>query len=214
MTAATTITTSNTPKMAASQPLQTLSPERVNGTRPLSTSTTTTKSPSKADLRPKDDAPPSPFGSPTRPQSNLFADYHPRRGSIAKESGFALAASPSFGEIHALRTTGLTTTSRHTRGLSATTASSPVSALNADVQGLVKRFEHLDVRDRDAESNERRRKLEAELRRAQIAREEAEGDARRLREEGRRVKKELEESKERERKVGKRLDVVMVSFAS
>lgn len=74
----------------------------------------------------------------------------------------------------------------------------------------MKRFEHLDVRDRDAESNERRKKLEAELRRAQIAREEAEGDARRQREEVRRQKKEIEEGKERERKVGKRLEVVMV----
>ena len=61
---------------------------------------------------------------------------------------------------------------------------------NSDVQGLVKRFEHLDVRDRDAENNERRKRHELELRRAQIAREEAETDVKRLREEVRRLKKE------------------------
>jgi len=82
---------------------------------------------------------------------------------------------------------------------------------NSDVQGLVKRFEHLDVRDRDAESAERRRKHEAELGRAQIAREEAESDVRRLREELRRMKKESDEGRERERRVAKRLENVMVS---
>ena len=81
---------------------------------------------------------------------------------------------------------------------------------NSDVQGLVKRFEHLDVRDRDAESVERRKRHEAELRRAQIAREEAESDAKRLREEVRRLKKDGDEASERARRVSKRLDVVMV----
>lgn len=80
------------------------------------------------------------------------------------------------------------------------------------MQGLVKRFEHLDVRDRDAESAERRRKHEAELRRAQMAREEAESDVRRLREEVRRYKRDMEEGRDRERRVGKRLEVVMVGL--
>lgn len=79
------------------------------------------------------------------------------------------------------------------------------------MQGLVKRFEVLDVRDRDVESAERRKKHEAELRRAQIAREEAESDVRRLREEVRRLKEDNAEGRDRERKVGKRLEVVMVS---
>jgi hypothetical protein len=78
------------------------------------------------------------------------------------------------------------------------------------VQGLVKRFEHLDVRDRDAESAERRKRHEAELRRAQIAREEAESDVKRLREEVRRLKKEGDEGRDRERKVARRLEVVQV----
>lgn len=78
------------------------------------------------------------------------------------------------------------------------------------MQGLVKRFEHLDVRDRDAESAERRKRQEAELRRAQIAREEAESDVRRLREEVRRLKREADEERERERQVAKRLEAVQV----
>jgi lipid II:glycine glycyltransferase (peptidoglycan interpeptide bridge formation enzyme) len=111
---------------------------------------------------------------------------------MAKESGFVLQASPTIGDINAFKS--------HVR-------------TNSDVQGLVKRFEHLDVRDRDAESNERRKKLEAELRRAQIAREEAESDAKKLREESRKLKREVEEGKDRERRVGKRLEVVMVGVA-
>ncbi|CAK4031170.1 Hypothetical predicted protein [Lecanosticta acicola] len=103
-----------------------------------------------------------------------------------------LPASPSLPEMHAFgRTHGRT---------------------NSDVQGLVKRFEHLDVRDRDAENSERRKRHELELRRAQIAREEAESDVKRLREEVRRLKKEGDEGRERERKVGKRLEVVMDEY--
>lgn len=81
---------------------------------------------------------------------------------------------------------------------------------NSDVQSLVARFDHLHVKDRDEESVERRRKHEAELRRAQIGREEAESDARRFKEEVRRLKRDSEEGRERERKVGKRLEAVMV----
>lgn len=81
---------------------------------------------------------------------------------------------------------------------------------NSDLQALVMRFEHLNVRDRDAESAERTKRHAAELRRAQIGREEAENDVARLREETRRLKKEADESRDRERILGKRLDVVAV----
>lgn len=74
----------------------------------------------------------------------------------------------------------------------------------------MKRFEHLDVRDWDAESMERRNRHEAELRRAQIAREEAESDTHKLREELRRVKKDVEDDKDRERKLTRRVAVVEV----
>lgn len=173
-------------------PLLPLSPERVNASRPMSAvSTTATSRSFKQSETESQDVFASPYGSPSRKaRANLFADYKPQTATPAsKATGFALPQSPSLPEINALRS--------HVR-------------TNSDVQGLVKRFEHLDVRDRDAESVERRKRHEAELRRAQIAREEAESDARRLREEVRRLRRECEDERERERKVGRRLEVVMV----
>ena len=162
------------------------SPERVNTGRPLSTmSITTTQNSSQSYETDSQDPEVSPR---RRAKANLFADYNPN-SATAKVSGFALPQSPSLPEIHALRAHGRT---------------------NSDVQGLVKRFEHLDVRDRDAESAEGRKRHEAELRRAQIAREEAESDVNRWRDEVRRLKKEGAESRERERQVSRRLEVVMV----
>lgn len=175
-----------------SQPLHPLSPERVNGSkRPTSISSMTSKFSSAVESTNSTENP-SPRSSPNR-KANLFADYNPHARSPVKENGFALPGSPSLPEIHAFRS--------HAR-------------TNSDVQGLVKRFEILDVRDRDAELADRSKRHEAELRRAQIAREEAESDVKRLREETRRLKKEGDEGRDRERKVGKRLEVVMVSLAN
>ncbi|KAK3704998.1 hypothetical protein LTR37_013515 [Vermiconidia calcicola] len=172
------------------QALQQLSPERVNGIRPVSAISTTTSRSTKYSESESQDFHASPQSSPTRKaRAALFADP----ASPSKVSGFALPQSPSLPEIHSLRS--------HVR-------------TNSDVQGLVKRFEHLDVRDKDAETIERMKRHEAELRRAQIAREEAESDVKRLREEMRRLKKEGEESRERERKVAKRLDLVMEEFGA
>lgn len=75
-----------------------------------------------------------------------------------------------------------------------------------DVSGLVKRFEHLDVRDRDAEN---KRKDEA-LARAKIACEEAETEAKQYKEDLRVQKKDYEESRVRERTACKRIDALMV----
>ena len=172
------------------QPLQTLPAERVNGTRQISALSTDSintshKSSYSTDFKAHENHT-TPQGSPTRRvKASAFTDG----GTPTKVSGFVLPQSPSLPEIHALRS--------HVR-------------TNSDVQGLVKRFEHLDVRDRDAESAERRQRQEAELRRAQIAREEAESDVKRLREEVRRLRKEGDDGRERERKVAKRLEVVMV----
>lgn len=182
-----------------SKPLQNLSPERVNAaSRPPSTTTLSTTPTSKTTTTAPDE--PQYYTSPQSPRSppirrlhaDLFADYRPTNGPTSPKavSTFGgLTQSPSMPEINALRA--------HVR-------------TNSDVQGLVKRFEHLDVRDKDAESAERRQKVEAELRRAQIAREEAESDVRRLREEVRALNREVDEGRERERMVTKRLEVVAV----
>ncbi|KAK5689271.1 hypothetical protein LTR17_026383 [Elasticomyces elasticus] len=170
-----------------------LSPERAS--RTVSTVTTATKTSyttdSDADFFPPPRELSSTHSSPTR-RANLFSEYGPATPKQTA-TGFGLPQSPSLPEIHALRS--------HVR-------------TNSDVHGLVKRFEHLDVRDKDVESAERRRKHEAELRRAQIAREEAESDVRRLREELRQMKKESEESRERERKAGSQFEKVMADLNS
>ncbi|KAF2216263.1 hypothetical protein CERZMDRAFT_93559 [Cercospora zeae-maydis SCOH1-5] len=171
--------------------LQNLSPERVhNRSRPSSIVSSKAAS---GDIESQYEQP-SPRSSPSRKAANLFSDYDPRRNSPVKEMGFALPGSPSLPDVHAFQRTHLRT--------------------NSDVQGLVKRFEHLDVRDREAEIAERRKRHEAELSRAQVAREEAESDVKRLREQVRRLKKEGEEGKDRERRVAKRLDVVMDEFTT
>lgn len=176
------------------QPLQQLSPERVNSTYLSTTTSTTSKTSKSGDATPDQ----SPFSSPTRKaQANLFADYDPNRNSPTKASSVMLSGgiqqSPSLPEITALRSHGRN---------------------NSDVQGLVKRFEHLDVRDRDAESQEKMKRREAELKRALCAREEAETDSKRLRAEVRRLEREAEEGRERERKVVSRVEVVTVSCCS
>lgn len=171
------------------QPLQHLQAERVNGMRQISSISTTTATSKTSETNGTESANPfmSPQSSPTRrAKASLLAEAATPTGAV---SGFALPQSPSLPEIHSLRS--------HVR-------------TNSDVQGLVKRFEHLDVRDRDAESVERKRRHEAELRRAQIAREEAESDVKRLREESRRLKKECDDGRDRERKIAKRLEVLMV----
>ncbi|KAK4961672.1 hypothetical protein LTR10_002163 [Elasticomyces elasticus] len=175
------------------QSTHTFSPERAS--RTVSTVTTATKTSyttdSDADFFPPPRELSSTHSSPTR-RANLFSEYGPATPKQTA-TGFGLPQSPSLPEIHALRS--------HVR-------------TNSDVHGLVKRFEHLDVRDKDVESSERRKKHEAELRRAQIAREEAESDVRRLREELRQMKKESEESRERERRAGSQFEKVMADLNS
>jgi hypothetical protein len=154
-----------------SSPLHPLSPQRVNR-RPASTATNRSYKTSEADSQDE----PAAQSSPTR-KANLFAEYNPitRTPSPSKEVfGGGVQQSPSMPDMASLRSHGRT---------------------NSDVQVLVKRFEHLDVRDRDAESEARRKKQEMELRRAQLGREEAE---------------DLKESRHRESKVSNRLEKVMV----
>ena len=73
------------------------------------------------------------------------------------------------------------------------------------MQGKVAQFNNLNK-----EAAQRRKDNEAALRRAVLGREEAENETRKLREGHRALKQQLEEDKERERKVGLRLEVKMV----
>jgi hypothetical protein len=88
---------------------------------------------------------------------------------------------------------------------------------DAVVQGMIARFDNMSIKDFRANH-------EVAMKRVEIAREMAEmessklreqleakdADSKKMREELRKLKKELEESRERERKVAKRLDVTMV----
>jgi hypothetical protein len=98
---------------------------------------------------------------------------------------------------------------RHSRNNSSTS--------DALVQGMVARFDGLTVRDYKASSELAVKRAEmaremAELERDKLKREMSarEEDMRKIKEEGRKLKKELEEGRERERKVTKRVDVLMV----
>lgn len=57
-----------------------------------------------------------------------------------------------------------------------------------------------------------RKTADAALKRAMLGREEAEGEMRRYRQEAQALRKLVEEGKDRERRVGERLETVMVSF--
>ena len=76
---------------------------------------------------------------------------------------------------------------------------------NSDVQGKVAQFNNLTK-----EAAQRRKDNEAALKRAMLGREEAENETRRLKDENDALRKEIEEGRGRERKVGERLESVMV----
>ena len=79
------------------------------------------------------------------------------------------------------------------------------SRLSSDVQGKVAQFNSLNK-----EAIQRRKDHEAALKRAVVGREEAEGETRRLRETNDSLRREVEEGRGRERKVGERVESVMV----
>jgi len=76
----------------------------------------------------------------------------------------------------------------------------------SSVHDKISQFNTLAVQSKQLE----RKTTDAALKRAMLGREEAETEMRRYREEVRVLKKQLEEGKERERRVGERLETVMV----
>lgn len=75
---------------------------------------------------------------------------------------------------------------------------------SSDVQGKVAQFNNLSK-----EAAQRRKDSEAALKRAVLGREEAESETRRLREENRLLRQDVEEGRARERRVGERVEGVM-----
>lgn len=75
------------------------------------------------------------------------------------------------------------------------------------VSDKISQFNSLAMQSKQLE----RKTADAALKRAMLGREEAENEMRRYRDEARALRKQVEEGKERERRVGERLETVMVS---
>lgn len=149
---------------------------------------------------------PPPFKFPASPGTPLFP-LSPERvnGNRSPYGGGHLAQSPSLPEFS---TSQFGLKSSHSRDNS-----------DANVQGMVARFNSLEIRDH----KEAHRRDEIAIKRAEMAREMAEMDLKKIkdekeeveregkkwREEVRKLRKDIEEGRERERKGAKRLEVVM-----
>jgi hypothetical protein len=123
---------------------------------------------------------------PASPGTPLFP-ISPERAN--RQQGPQLPHSPSLPSINHTRNDCFLT---HSRG-------------NSDVQGKVAQFNSLTK-----EAAQRRKDNEAALKRAVLGREEAEGESRRLREDNRLLRQDVEEGRARERRVGERLEGVLV----
>jgi len=76
---------------------------------------------------------------------------------------------------------------------------------SSDVQGKVAQFNNLSK-----EASQKRKDHEAALKRAVVGREEAESETRRLKEENRLLRQEVEDAGARERRVSERMEAVKV----
>ena len=129
------------------------------------------------------------FKIPASPGTPLFP-ISPERANRRQ-----LPQSPSLpNDLSAINTDSFV--SRHSRQ-------------SSDVQGKVAQFNNLSK-----EATQRRKDNEAALVRAVVGREEAESETRRLKEETRALRKEVEEGRVRERRVGERMEAMMVCLLS
>ncbi|EON96963.1 hypothetical protein UCRPA7_7519 [Phaeoacremonium minimum UCRPA7] len=81
-------------------------------------------------------------------------------------------------------------------------------ARDSSVHDKIHQFNSLAVQSKQLE----RKTADAALKRAMLGREEAESEMRRYRDEARQLRKQVEEGRERERKVGERLETVMENY--
>jgi hypothetical protein len=168
------------PKTFASPgtPLFPLSPERVNGTRPLYGGSQPQSPAALAMSIPE-------FGKPSQLGGSQTIDPF----QVSSRSPASAARQHRLG---------------HSRNNS-----------DACVQSMVKRFETLTVKDHEAalrRSEMARENAEIESRKLRDSVVEQDNNIKKLREETRRLKAELDEARERERIVVKRNDKLMVSF--
>lgn len=128
-----------------------------------------------------------------------------------------------FGKLPNFSASDVFTLNPSTPSLHRSESSHSRTNSDAHVQGMVARFNQLDIKD----LKELHRRDEVAIKRAEMAREMAEMELARcrrekdeleermrsVREDGRTARKELEDSKDRERRTGKRLEVSMVGLA-
>ncbi|KAK0665377.1 hypothetical protein QBC41DRAFT_367618 [Cercophora samala] len=95
-----------------------------------------------------------------------------------------------------------------TRGRGLTLGASTDNARDSSVHEKINQFNSLAVQSKQLE----RKTADAALKRAMLGREEAESEMRRYRDECRMLRRAVEEGRERERKVGERLETVMESY--
>ena len=81
---------------------------------------------------------------------------------------------------------------------------------DSSVHDKISQFNTLSIQSKHLE----RKTADAALKRAMLGREEAESEMRRYRDEARSLRKQVDEGKERERRVGERLETVMVRSSS
>ena len=90
-------------------------------------------------------------------------------------------------------------------------------ARDHEVHDKIRQFNnlaHLENFNTTSTSKLERKTADAALKRAILGREEAESEMRRYRDEARSLRKQIEEARERERRVGERLETVMVGAHS
>jgi seryl-tRNA synthetase len=97
---------------------------------------------------------------------------------------------------------------RHETGAGASPTIAGGHSRDSSVYEKVAKFDSLATQSKALE----RKANDAALKRAMVGREEAESEMRRYREEVRVLRKQVEEGNARERKVGERLETVMVGF--
>ena len=89
---------------------------------------------------------------------------------------------------------------------------------DSSVHDKIRQFDHLahlaPINAASMSKQLERKTADAALKRAMLGREEAEGEMRRYREEAKQLRKQIYEGQERERKVGERLETVMVCIIS
>ncbi|KAL7934889.1 hypothetical protein V8C35DRAFT_300085 [Trichoderma chlorosporum] len=83
-----------------------------------------------------------------------------------------------------------------------------LSGRDSTVHDKISQFNNMSMQARQQE----RKTSDAALKRAMLGREEAEAEMRRIRDEARALRQEIEEGKERERRVGERLETVMENY--